>query len=309
MFSGIDIGGTKCAVVLSDLDGNIIDKIRFNTTDPEETISNIVSAVKKITANKTVFTCGISCGGPLDEKKGIVMSPPNLPGWDNIRITDIIEKETGIPCALKNDANACAIAEHLLGAGKDTENMLFLTFGTGLGAGIIMDGRLISGVTGLAGEIGHIRLEDDGPEGYGKKGSFEGFCSGAGLKKLGKSVAEKHIKNGITPSWYPDCDVAVMADYARKNDPAAKEVFKISAEKLGKGLSILIDIFNPEKIIIGSVYARCRDLFEETMLEVLKKEALPEALKNCRVVPAELGESIGDMAAIAVAMDLYKKLN
>ena len=131
---------------------------------------------------------GITCGGPLDSKKGLIMSPPNLPKWDKIPITKIIEDNFNVPVFLQNDANACALAEWRFGAGKGTNNMIFLTFGTGLGAGLILDGRLYAGTNNLAGEIGHIRLAKDGPLGYDKKGSFEGFCSGAGIARLAKKI-------------------------------------------------------------------------------------------------------------------------
>lgn len=303
MYLGIDIGGTKCALVIGDKKGNILHKVRFETTDVKETLERITSAAAQLIKGRDVIACGISCGGPLDEKRGIILSPPNLLGWDEIHITQLLEEKLGIPCYLRNDANACAVAEHLFGAGRNTDNMIFMTFGTGLGAGIIMDGRLISGARGLAGEIGHIRLSDEGPVGYGKEGSFEGYCSGGGLKKLGRIVAQRYILRGITPPWAESCDVAEMAEYARKGDAAAKEVFTVCGEKLGQGLAIIIDMLNPERIIIGSVFARCRDLLEESMKRVLNKEALPEALALCEITVPGLGEEIGDKAAIAVAME------
>lgn len=303
MYLGIDIGGTKCALVVSDKEGNIIDKVRFETTDVEETLLKITENAKKLSEGRDIISCGISCGGPLDEKKGIILSPPNLPGWNEIHITEIISKELQVPCFLRNDANACAVAEYLFGEGRNTENMVFMTFGTGLGAGIIMDGKLISGTKGLAGEIGHIRLSAEGPVGYGKEGSFEGYCSGGGLNKLGRIIADRYAEKGNTPPWADRCDVAEMAEYARKGDESAIEVFTVCGEKLGQGLAIIIDILNPEKIIIGSVFARCRDLLEEPMRRILRKEALSEALASCEIKVPYLGEEIGDKAAIAVAME------
>ncbi len=305
MLLGVDIGGTKCSVVLSDLKGNIVNKISFDTSSLCETMDRIICTVRKISDETRILSCGISCGGPLNEKEGLIMSPPNLPGWDNIRITRIIEDVIGAPCALKNDANACAIAEYIFAQGSD--NMIFLTFGTGMGAGIIMNGNLITGVSGLAGEIGHIRLAKEGPVGYGKAGSFESFCSGAGIKKIGRIVACEYTEKGEMPSWADRCDIAEMAECARKNDESAKEVFKICGEYLGRGLAVLVDIFNPEKIIIGSIYERCRDLLEEHMLKTLTQEALPHSLEKCTITIPRLGESIGDMAAIAVAMEVYKQ--
>jgi glucokinase len=241
------------------------------------------------------------------------MSPPNLVGWDNIHIKEILEKELGIPCAVRNDANACAMAEWYFGAGTGTKNMIFMTFGTGLGAGLILNGKLYSGTNGNAGEVGHIRLSAFGPSGFGKCGSFEGFCSGSGIKELGRSLAREAIQRGETVSWaengIDNIEVADIADAARKGDEIALEVFNISATKLGEGLSILIDILNPEKIIIGSVFARCHDLFAPIIDKIINKEALGISAKVCEVVPAALGEKIGDMAALAVAREVYDELH
>ena len=158
MFLGVDIGGTKCAVVLGDEKGNIIEKVRFATGKADETVEKIVETLKTLSRCGNIYSCGVSCGGPLDEKRGIILSPPNLPTWDNIPIKDIIEKEIGVTCLVRNDANASAIAEYYFGAGKGSENMIFLTFGTGLGAGIILDGKLYSGTNGFAGAVSYTHL-------------------------------------------------------------------------------------------------------------------------------------------------------
>ena len=134
MYIGIDIGGTKCAVVYGDETGNIITKERFDTTDVNETLENIFSAVAKCGKAKAI---GVSCGGPLDSERGVILSPPNLPGWDEIYIVKMLEEKFGIPAAIENDANACALAEYNFGAGRGSKNMVFFTFGTGLGAGLL----------------------------------------------------------------------------------------------------------------------------------------------------------------------------
>jgi len=163
---GVDIGGTKCAVVLGDKKG-IARKIRFATTTCEETVRNIENAIRVLGGGSSI---GISCGGPLDPVKGRILSPPNLIGWDDVPITDILSDAFGVPAYLCNDADACALAEWKFGAGKGVSNMIFLTFGTGMGAGLILGGKLYSGSCGMAGEIGHMRMSAYGPSGYGKIG-------------------------------------------------------------------------------------------------------------------------------------------
>ena len=155
----------------------------------EEVLNRIISCVKELlneNGSCRLSAAGISCGGPLDIEKGLILSPPNLPGWDKVPIVKYFQNRLGVKTSLLNDANACALAEWRYGAGKGCRNMIFLTFGTGIGAGLILNGRLYSGASGMAGEIGHIRMEKTGPLGYGKKGSLEGFCSGGGIAMLAK---------------------------------------------------------------------------------------------------------------------------
>lgn len=309
MLTGIDIGGTKCAVIVGDENG-IADKVKFETTTVDETIKNIISAVEKLGANDAI---GISCGGPLDSKRGVIMSPPNLPGWDNIEIVKMLEERFKVPVSIQNDANACALAEWKYGAGRGTENMIFLTFGTGLGAGLILDGRLYAGTNDMAGEVGHIRISDYGPVGYGKAGSFEGFCSGGGIAEIGRMVARERLQRGKKTAFcanYGEVDgitAKKIADCAKAGDADSVRVYDICAKKLGAGLSILIDILNPQKIIIGSVFERSGELLRDKMQAVIDRETLPYARAVCEVVPAALGDAIGDFAAIAVAEDIIQK--
>lgn len=311
MFTGIDIGGTKCAVIVGDECG-IKEKIRFDTTDVDETLGNIIKGAEKIGVGKAI---GISCGGPLDSKKGVIMSPPNLPGWDNIEIVKILEEKFKVSVGIQNDANACALAEWRFGAGKGSKNMIFLTFGTGMGAGLILDGKLYSGTNDMAGEIGHIRMEKYGPVGYGKAGSFEGFCSGGGIAQIGKMIAMEKLQCGESVPFCKNFDeldkitAKNIAESAKSGDKAALTVYDICAEKLGAGLSILIDILNPEKIVIGSIFERSGELMREKMQQIIEKEALFYARNVCEIVPAKLGDSIGDWAAIAVAADVFEKNN
>ena len=305
-YIGIDIGGTKCAVVKGNLKDGVIEKIRFETTCRDETVENIMQAVDKLMPAKGI---GISCGGPLDERRGVIMSPPNLPGWDDVHITEMLKERFGVPAKLLNDANAGALAEWRFGAGVGSENMLFLTFGTGLGAGVILNGRLYSGTNGNAGEIGHIRLADDGPIGYGKAGSFEGFCSGGGITRLAQSMGKSAIEQGAPLSFGADeaelasLNTKILADMAHSGDKDALAVFDYSAKKLGEGLSIVIDILNPQKIVIGGVYSRAEDLFLPEMHKALKRETLAPSYSVCEIVPATLGEKIGDIAALCAAME------
>lgn len=317
---GVDVGGTKCAVTYGQKEGfelHIREKIRFATTGVDETIANIVRAVDDVmrknglTAGNTA-AIGVSCGGPLDSRTGVVMSPPNLPGWDNIPIVKLLGDRFGIRTGIHNDANACALAEWKFGAGIGARNMAFLTFGTGLGAGLILDGKLYAGTNDNAGELGHIRLSDFGPVGYGKCGSFEGFASGGGIAQLARfKVSEKH-QMGQRVSWcapgqLDEITARDVADAAAAGDELALEIYRISATYLGRGLAIVIDLINPEVIVIGGIYTRNREMMEPFVLREIEREALSHARRVCSIHPAALGEQIGDYAALSVAADLIKE--
>ena len=257
---------------------------------------------------------GISCGGPLDAEKGLILSPPNLPKWERADIFTPLKKAFGVPVMLQNDADACALAEWRMGAGKGCQNMIFLTFGTGMGAGLILNGRLYSGTNNLAGEVGHIRLEKDGPMGYGKRGSFEGFCSGGGIADLGRRRAREALDKGNPPLFcqreeeLADVSAKSIAEAMEQGDLLAAEIFDTVGEFLGRGLSLLIDILNPERIVIGSIYARQKEALEKRMMEVIEEEALKASAGVCRILPASLGEQIGDYAAVSVGIKAYEEL-
>ncbi len=311
MYLGIDIGGTKCALVLGKKDGTIVRKVKFDTKDVQTTLGQILeSAVGLIQASpEAVESIGVSCGGPLDSRRGVILSPPNLPGWDRIEIGKLLRDAAGIPAYLCNDANACALAEWRYGAGVGTENMIFLTFGTGMGAGLILGGRLYSGSSDMAGEIGHVRIAEHGPVGYGKMGSFEGFCSGSGIAQIGRNVAMERFQQGKTCSFCTDMNpmgsitAKSVAMAAREGHEDAVMVYDICAEKLGAGLSILVDVLNPERIVLGSIFMRDSGLLRDKMEAVLRRECLPLAWGAVQVVPAKLEENIGDIAALTVAAE------
>jgi len=251
---------------------------------------------------------GISCGGPLSSKKGLILSPPNLPGWDNVPIVDLAEKRFKRKVLLQNDANACAVAEWKYGAGQGYDNLIFLTFGTGMGAGLILNGQLYSGISDLAGEVGHIRLSENGPVGFGKTGSFEGFCSGGGIAQLGQMKAREKLQMGLPVSFcksiehLPLITAKSIAGAAYQGDEAAIEVYQICGKYLGKALSLFIDILNPELIILGSIYGRAKSLVEQAMNDVIQQEVYTDSGAACQIVAAGLSENIGDMAALSLAL-------
>ncbi|MBQ7395052.1 MAG: ROK family protein [Lentisphaeria bacterium] len=321
VYAAYDIGGTKCASIIGFMDEKefkLLARKQFATDEcgsVREVISRLgadLLAMKKELGAEPL-ALGISCGGPLDAVRGIVQSPPNLPGWDDIPVTGWANEDTGLVSYLENDANAGAVAEWRYGAGRGVDNMIFLTFGTGLGAGVIIDGHLLHGAGGNAGELGHIRLADNGPVGYGKAGSFEGFCSGSGLARQMQSFASKRLGTGNPVKWgrslseIEKLDAKKLGELAADGDSDALEIFENCGAMLGRGLAVAVDLFNPQKIVIGSIFVRSEKFLRPAMSKTLEQESLSVSYADVEVVPAQLGENAGDVAALCVARENYMK--
>jgi glucokinase len=311
VYLGVDVGGTKTAVILSARPPEALARIEFATLPdqgPERALQLIVESARSLLAQHGlgVKAVGVSCGSPLDRVKGIIQAPPNLATWVDVPIRSLLEEAFDAPCQVENDANAGAVAEHRFGAGAGTDHMVFLTLGTGLGAGIIANGSLYLGAQGDAGEIGHVRLSPSGPVGYHKAGSIEGWSSGGGIAQLAARVLARpgrssrlHAVENVTAR-----DVGIAA---QAGDAVARSILRRSGERLGQTLAMLIDVLNPQRIVLGGLAWRMGEPFMAPMRRVMQREALPQTLRACEVVPAALGEKIGDVAAMCVAMGLEGK--
>jgi glucokinase len=310
---GVDVGGTKTAVLVSLEAPAVLERIEFPTRPakgPGPALHLIKAGVRDLLAKHRLkpAAIGVSCGGPLDHIAGVIQAPPNLSTWVDVPIKAMLEDEFSVTCRVENDANAGAVAEHRFGAGRGCRNMVFLTMGTGLGAGIITDGRLYHGTNDFAGEIGHVRLTRSGPIGYHKAGSVEGWASGGGMTQVAVKTVNAALKRK-EPTLLAELlrqdkpitarDVALAA---RKGDAVASRILRSTGKRLGAVLAILVDILNPERIVIGGLAMRLGDTLLDPAREVLQREALPYSTAVCQVVPAQLDERIGDVAALCVAM-------
>lgn len=297
---GVDIGGTKTAVVEGTCGGQIVRRQQF-PTNPERgfgaVFEEIVVAVLQMqeSAPTPIAALSVAVGGPLDVLQGIVLSPPNLPGWDHIPLKKLLAERIRLPVYVEHDGNAGALAEWYLGAGRGARSIVFLTMGTGFGAGLILDGRLYRGATDVAGEVGHIRIAEDGPPCYGKAGSLEGYASGTGITRLAQMLFPHH--------WPESPDMIALAAAARTGDADARHVFEVASHYFGRGLALLADTLNPDRIVLGGLGMRLMDLLVLPARRVFREEALPRAVAACTIVPAALGESIGDVAALCAAFE------
>jgi glucokinase len=299
---GLDIGGTKLACVEGTFDGDILERHEMptNASRPfEDTFPSVVAMVNAQLgtaqrAGRKVVALSVSVGGPLRIGQGVLLNPPHLPGWHNVRLKErLTQVYPELPVCVEHDGNAGALAEFHFGAGRarpGLQHLIFLTFGTGLGAGIIANGRILHGASDTAGEIGHWRLSPEGPEGFGKRGSWEGFASGAGLVQLA-SLRFPH-------RWRPDAPIPELIDVMLANDADALVVAREAGEWMGRGLALLVDALNPELIVLGSLAVALGDRVLAPARRVVREEALPQAAAACEIVPSTLGKKIGDLAAL-----------
>jgi glucokinase len=315
---GVDVGGTKTAVVLSVAPPVTLGRVEFATVPeqgPQPTLNRIVAAGRSLLVEhgfhqQPIAAIGVSCGSPLDRRKGIIQAPPNLATWIDVPVCRLLAEAFHTTCRLENDANAGAVAEHRFGAGQGVDHMVFLTLGTGLGAGIIAAGSLYLGANGDAGEIGHVRLSARGPVGYHKAGSIEGWASGGGIAQLAERMVEQAERRGqvsVLQAQLTSGGGLTARDVGRAaeaGDAVALSILRRSGERLGQALAMLVDVLNPQRIVLGGLAWRMGENLLAPMRRMLAREALPQTLAACVIVPAALGERIGDVAALCVAIGL-----
>lgn len=303
---GFDVGGTKTACVEGTVDGRILQRVERSTNAAEpfaQTFPAILEQGRAVIdaarlAGRSVAAISVSVGGPLRIEEGFLIDPPHLPGWHNTPLKDrLMEAFPGLPVCVEHDGNAGALAEFHFGVGQgrsDLRHLIFLTFGTGIGAGFILNGQILRGASDTAGEVGHWRLAEDGPLGFGKRGSWESFASGAGLVEL---AAEMFSARWTQQTLIRDLVEAMLAD-----DPDALQVAAAAGKWMGRGLALLIDALNPQVIVFGSLGVALGERVLGPARKVISEEALPQAATACTLVPSVLGTRIGDVAALMAAL-------
>ncbi len=304
---GIDVGGTNVKIALVNEKGGIVYSNSIPTRAEmgyEYTVNSMKEAIRELlketkTQAKDVEGMGFGFPGQIDCKKGVVRLAPNIPGWVDVPIAEIMEKEFGIPTRVDNDVRCAALGELNFGAGKGCENLVCITVGTGIGSGLIINGKLVRGASNAAGEIGHIKLDMTGGPlcGCGDRGCLEAFASGPSIV----AMAEEYIKGGKSTKYRelanPDITPYVVSVAAQQGDPVAKRIFTIIGEYIGVGLASVVNLLNPEKIIIGGGVAAAGDILMTPIKETLVKRAMPISGGAVEVVPAQLGNTAGVIGA------------
>lgn len=316
MILGVDIGGTKSAAVLGRADGTIIARREEPTevqTGPQAILARLIAMARELLKQQDLTPrdlsgIGISCGGPLDTKTGIVYRPPNLPDWDAVPVRDLFEEAfPGVRVALENDANATALAEWRYGAGRGTQSMAFLTMGTGIGGGLILDGRLYRGANDLAGEVGHQTILINGPLcKCGKRGCLEALASGPAVARLAQeSLHYGRGKRLIEIAGGKPAQITAkhVIDAAKEGDAFCRNVLSEVGTYMGIGLANLIQILNPERIVLGTLAVHAGELLLEPIRTAVSEYAWERSRSVCRIVAAELGDRAQDLAAIVLAAE------
>jgi glucokinase len=311
---GIDLGGTKISTALVDSTGEVVAsdyRETLATQGQDAVIERMLAAARQAMAKadatqQQAAAVGIGAPGPLDVRTGVVVAPPNLPGWDHVPLKQRIEERLGIATYLDNDANAAALGEHRFGAGQGTTHMIYVTVGTGIGGGLILDGRLYHGDSGIAGEIGHTTILPDGPRcGCGNRGCLEALASGTAIAREARERVARGVPTLICDLAQGDSEritARLVAEAARQGDRVAGEILSEAMEYLGIGMANLVNLFNPQVIVIGGGLANVGELLFAAARRVIDQRAFDAAAQAVRLVPAELGDNAGVLGAAAVAL-------
>ncbi len=298
-------------VGVADESGTVLAMRRFETRGqlgPKQALDRMKEAARQVVreVGVSVDAIGIGCGGPLDRKSGTLYTVPNLPGWEGICLTAELGNEFGVPAYLENDANAAAMGEHLFGAGKGVDDFVFMIVGTGIGGGIIANGRIYRGFGENAGEIGHHKIMPDGPPcPCGDRGCLEALASGTSIARIARErLAAK--PESVLWQWISspeEVTAQLVARAASEGDEFASGVWHECMYHLGIGIANVVNILNPRLVILGGGVTKAGSMLFEPVRRVVRERAMPALAADVEVVPAKNGDLVGLMGAFAVAIE------
>jgi len=307
----VDLGGSKILSVVADDEGRILGEDRCPTDaeeGPEAGLERLGASIEAALAaadlrREDLRAAGVCSPGPIDPARGVIPRAPNLPGWHDVPVCQYLAGRLGVPTILENDATAAAYGEFVYGAGRDFRHIVYITVSTGIGGGLVLDGRLYRGASGAAGEIGHITIDVDGPLcGCGKPGHVEALASGRAIAREAQAVLARGGSPRLARLAEEEGEVSAETVYraALAGDPEARRIIQRAGYYLGIGLAAYVDVFNPEVIIIGGGLRHIGDLYLEPAREEMARRAMDEPLKAVRLVTAELGDYAEAMGIVAL---------
>jgi glucokinase len=310
----VDLGGTKILSVIADEQGRILGEDRRPTEaaeGPKVGMERIVASLEAALAEaklgrEDLRAAGVCSPGPIDPVRGMLPEASNLPGWIDVPIRQYLSDRLRVPAILEHDATAAAWGEFVYGAGRGFRNIIYITVSTGIGGGLVLDGRLYRGTSGAAGEVGHITIEAEGPPCFcGKPGHVEGLASGRAIAREAQTV----LARGASPLMARlaeedgELSAATVQRAAEAGDTEAIRILRRAGYYLGIGLAAYVDIFNPEVIIIGGGLRHMRDFYLGPAQDEMARRAWPENLKAVRLVEVELGDYSGIMGVVALLQE------
>ncbi len=314
LYLGIDLGGTKIAAGVVSVGGEVRGFARAATPAREgvEVVVRAMAGVAREAARgagvsvKRLAGGGVGAPGPIDSVAGLVVSSPNLPGWRDVALGRLLGRSLGLKLSLENDANLAGLAEYRFGAGRGCSPLYYLTVSTGIGGALLLDGKLVVGARGAAGEVGHLVLVPDGPLcGCGNRGCLEALASGTAVARRAREAVRRSVVSMLTERFAARpsrITAAVVADFARQGDPEAQRILAEAMEHLGRGVAGVVNLLNPERIVIGGGLSSLGPLLFDPVRRAVARYANDLASESVSVVEAELGSRSGLLGAAALAM-------
>ncbi len=316
---GIDLGGTKILTSVINADGKMLSR-DHSVTPQSEGPAGVIQAMLASTeralqgasmAMDRISAVGLGVPGLADVEAGILLTSPNLHGWQDVPLGDAIQDKLKKKTFLINDGSAAALGEYYFGAAKGVAHFIYVTISTGIGGGIVVDGRLLNGFNGMAGEIGHMTISEEGPACHcGNRGCWESLASGTALAKAARNRIETGADTtmlSLAEGKIDKVTAQTVQFAAEKGDPVANELILKTAYHFGVGLANLVNIFNPEMIVIGGGLSKMGERLLRPAREVAEKRAFKQAYRAVRFIPAALGRNSGVLGAAAFAFDRLKK--
>jgi glucokinase len=307
----VDLGGTQIRAALCDPSGQIL-KRAARATKAQDGLDAVLARINQTieeaaqgTPEESISGIGIGAPGPLDPTTGTLLAAPNLPGWINVPLRNLVSARFGKPTFLGNDANVAGLAEATYGAARGISDVVYLTISTGIGSGIIVNGRLLLGSRGLAGEAGHTIIDPNGPKcGCGNNGCVESFAAGPAITRdvIGRLKAGKTSKlTKLSGGDLSKVDARMINEAAQAGDKLAVNAFRRAGSYLGLGIVNLLHLFNPRMVVLGGSVTKAGPLLFDPMWEMIRARAMPPYLEGLAIVPAALSDDVGLLGALALA--------
>ncbi len=302
--AGVDIGGTKIALAVAAPDGRILEGTRFPTRvedGPRAILGRVFSEIERMRerAGARLAAVGVGCGGPLDRARGLILSPPNLPGWDEFPIVALLEERFGVKALLDNDANAAALGEHRHGAGRGLKHLVYITISTGIGGGVIVSNKLVHGVQDGAGEVGHMTVLPDGPAcGCGGRGCLEALCSGTAIARRARERLAAGEESFLSSLDYGEITAQSVALAAREGDALASKVWYDTIRHLSVGVGNIFHALAPEAVIIGGGVSTAGEQLFAPLREQVRARVRMLAPDRINILQASLGGDSGVQGAV-----------